>query len=460
MSISKGDKVIIDIEKIVYGGEGLGFLDDFAIFVPMTVPGDRVEIEIISKKKTYARGLITKLINKGAERIDDTTKISFEDFHGCDFGMLNYDSQLKYKTEMVRDVMERIGGIKDVPVSFIVGADEKDRTNYRNKVIEPFSIDKNKKIITGMFKRKSHEVFEVSENILSSNLANKIINISKFMLNKNKISVYNEKEHRGILRHIMVRSNSFNEAMLVLIINSKKVPKDVYEFLKNIYDNVDEIKSVYVSLNSEITNVALGKENIHLFGEKYIKENINGINFNISPNSFFQINVEQTKKLYDIGISFFDDISDKYIVDAFSGTGTIGMILSKNAKKIYSIEIIKEAVKDGIRTAKENNISNIEFITGDVNKELLNLIKKGNKVEGIIFDPPRKGIEEESLVELASHNIKEIVYISCNPSTFARDSKILTEKGYELLKIQPVDMFPNTNHIEVVGKFRLKDIEA
>lgn len=455
MSISVGDKIIIDIEKIVYGGEGLGFVNDFAVFVPMTVPGDCVEAEIISKKKTYARGLITKLIKAGAERIEDIQKISFEDFHGCDFGMLNYDSQLKYKTELVKDVMEKIGGVKDVPVENIIGADEEDRQNYRNKVIEPFAVDKNGKIITGMFKRKSHEVFEVKENMLSSNLANKIINNVKKMLDMTKISVYDENKHKGLLRHIMVRTNLKNEAMLVLIINSKKVPKEIEQFLKNAYENMKEIKSVYVSLNSDITNVALGKINIHLFGDKYLRESINDINFNISPDSFFQINVNQTRKLYNIGISFFDNIKDKYIADAFSGTGTIGMILSKNAEKVYSIEIVKSAVKDGIKTAEENGIKNMEFITGDVNKELLNLIEAGKKVDAVIFDPPRKGIEGNSLIKLAGHNIEEIVYISCNPSTFARDSKILIEHGYKLEKIQPVDMFPQTSHIEVIGKFRL-----
>lgn len=455
MSISVGDKIIIDIEKIVYGGEGLGFVNDFAVFVPMTVPGDCVEAEIISKKKTYARGLITKLIKAGAERIEDIQKISFEDFHGCDFGMLNYDSQLKYKTELVKDVMEKIGGVKDVPVENIIGADEEDRQNYRNKVIEPFAVDKNGKIITGMFKRKSHEVFEVKENMLSSNLANKIINNVKKMLDMTKISVYDEKKHKGLLRHIMVRTNLKNEAMLVLIINSKKVPKEIEQFLKNAYENMKEIKSVYVSLNSDITNVALGKINIHLFGDKYLRESINDINFNISPDSFFQININQTRKLYNIGISFFDNIKDKYIADTFSGTGTIGMILSKNAEKVYSIEIVKSAVKDGIKTAEENGIKNMEFITGDVNKELLNLIEAGKKVDAVIFDPPRKGIEGNSLIKLAGHNIEEIVYISCNPSTFARDSKILIEHGYKLEKIQPVDMFPQTSHIEVIGKFRL-----
>ena len=275
------------------------------------------------------------------------------------------------------------------------------------------------------------------------------------MLDMTKISVYDEKKHKGLLRHIMVRTNLKNEAMLVLIINSKKVPKEIEQFLKNVYENMKEIKSVYVSLNSDITNVALGKINIHLFGDKYLRESINDINFNISPDSFFQINVNQTRKLYNIGISFFDNIKDKYIADAFSGTGTIGMILSKNAEKVYSIEIVKSAVKDGIKTAEENGIKNMEFITGDVNKELLNLIEAGKKVDAVIFDPPRKGIEGNSLIKLAGHNIEEIVYISCNPSTFARDSKILIEHGYKLEKIQPVDMFPQTSHIEVIGKFRL-----
>lgn len=453
MPVSIGEKIQLNIDKIVYGGEGLGYYNDFAIFVPMSVPGDKVEIEIISKKKNYARGIITKLLEAGAERID-SERISFEDFHGCDFGMLNYEAQLKYKQELVKDVMEKIGGVKDVEILPIVGSDE--IYNYRNKVIEPFAYGKNHEIITGMFQKRSHDVFQVKENMLSSKLSNKVINKAKEILNTEKrLSVYNEIEHRGILRHIMTRTNSYNEAMVVLVVNLKKVTKDVEEFLSKLYNQVEEIKSVYVSLNTEKTNFALGKTMVHLFGEKTIKEEISGIHFNISPSSFFQINLGQTKKLYNIGISYFDNIKDKYIIDAFSGTGTIGMMLSKEAHKVYSIEIVKSAVEDGMKTAKENNIENIEFIIGDVNKEIEKLMSGGKKVDSIIFDPPRKGIEEKTLKDLTNHKIDEIVYISCNPSTFARDSKILIEEGYKLEKIQPVDMFPQTVQIEVVGKFSL-----
>lgn len=455
MPVSIGEKIELNIEKIVYGGEGLGYYNDFAIFVPMSVPGDKVEIEVISKKKSYARGIITKLLEAGEERID-RERVSFEDFHGCDFGMLNYDAQLKYKELLVKDVMEKIGGVKDIEILPIVGSEK--IYNYRNKVIEPFAYGKNKEIITGMFEKRSHNVFQVKENMLSSELSNKVINKAKEILNRDKnISVYNEIQHRGILRHIMTRTNSKNEAMVVLVVNLKKVSKEIEKFLLELYNQMDEIKSVYVSLNTEKTNFALGKTMVHLFGQKTILEEIEGIKFNISPSSFFQINLEQTKKLYNIGISYFDNIKDKYIIDAFSGTGTIGMILSKKANKIYSIEIVKSAVEDGIKTSKENGINNMEFIIGDVNKEIKTLMDNGNRVDSIIFDPPRKGIEESTLRGLTSHKINELVYISCNPSTFARDTKILLEEGYTLEKIQPVDMFPQTVQIEVVGKFTLKN---
>ncbi len=453
MPILVGDKVEITIEKIVYGGEGLGYYDGFAIFVPMSVPGDKVLVEIISKKKTYGRGMIVEILEKGPERVKDD-RVTFEDFHGCDFGMLDYSAQLKYKEELTIDVMEKIGGLKDIKILPIVGAD--NINNYRNKVIEPFAYGKNKEIITGMFKKRSHDVFQVKENILSSVLSNKIINKGKVLLNEKNIVVYNEKEHRGILRHIMVRTNSKNQAMVVLIINSKKIPKEISEFLLELYNSIAEIVSVYVSLNTEKTNFALGKKVEHLYGDKTLQEEIEGIHFNISPKAFFQINLEQTKKLYNIGISFFDDIENKNIVDGFSGTGTIGMILSKKAKKIYSIEIVESATNDGKKTARENKIENIDFITGDVNKEIEHLLESSKKIDSIIFDPPRKGIEEKTLRELAKHKINDIVYISCNPSTFARDAKILVEEGYTLEKLQPVDLFPHTVQIEVVGKFKLQ----
>jgi len=449
------DIIQIKIDKIVFGGEGLGYYNGFAVFVPMSIPEDELEIEIISVKKTYARGLIKNIIKASPERID-SHKFTFEDFYGCDFAMLKYESQLKYKKLMVEEVMKKIAGLPDIEISDVLASE--DVYNYRNKIIEPFSVYGNK-IITGFFKRKSHEVFEVDENILNSKLGNRIIKELKEILNKNKISVYNEITHKGLLRNVMIRTNSNNEAMLVLIINSNKITENIKNLLFRLREKIEEIKSIYISLNSKKTNTVIGEKNIFIYGEESIKENLNGIEFHISPTSFFQINVKQAKRLYDIAINFFDNIDDKYIVDAYSGTGTIGMIMAKKAKKVYAIEIVKSASEDGEKTAKENGIENIEFINGPVEKELVNLINANKRIDTIIFDPPRKGLEASVIDKVAELNLKEVVYISCNPSTFARDVKLFSEKGYVLKKLQAVDMFPQTSHIETVALLSKLDVD-
>lgn len=446
-----GQKIEINIEKIVFGGESIGYFDSFAIFVPMGVPGDRVQIEIISLKKTYGRGLITKLISASSDRVDNHNLLSFEDFNGCDFAMLKYEKQVFYKTEMTKDVLYKIGNLKNVEIFDTLGAE--NPYNYRNKIIEPFS-SVNGKIVTGFYKKKSHEVFEAKENWLQDQQMEEILDYLKTLLIKKKISVYDEKKHKGILRHVMLRKNSFNELMLVLVVNSK-INEVLKEIILDVCNSFTSIKSAYISLNTQKTNVALGKENILIFGQKYLKEELYDIHFNISPRSFFQINREQTLKLYDKALEYFGNIENKVVVDAYSGTGTIGMLMAKKAKMVYGIEYVEEATKDAIKTAKENEITNIKFINGKVEDKLEMLIKEGVVLDGIIFDPPRKGIEEKILHEIAKQKIKEIVYVSCNPSTFARDVKILCELGYKVTKVQPVDMFPLTNHIELVGKIEL-----
>lgn len=376
----------IEIEKIVFGGESLGYIDGFAVFVPMGVPGDILEIEIISLKKTYGRGLIKKIIKASLNRIENHTLITFEDFNGCDFGMLKYDGQLLYKKEMTREVIERIGGTKDYNLHDTLGAE--NIYNYRNKIIEPFS-KQNGKVITGFFKKKSHDIFVAKENWLQSREMSQILEYLLKVINDEKISVYNEKEHKGILRHVMLRINSKKELMLVLVVNSKLNDK-LKDILNKVNEKFENIKSVYISINTKRTNVALGKENIHLFGDKFIKEELFDIEFNISPTSFFQINIEQVQKLYNIAISYFSNIENKYIVDADSGTGTIGMLLSKFAKKVYAIEMVESATKDAMRTAKDNNIKNIQFINGKVEEELEKLISNKNIIDSIIFDPQEK----------------------------------------------------------------------
>ena len=457
-----GQKLEIEIEKIVFGGEGLGRIDGFAVFVPMSVPGDKLEINIISVKKSYARGLITRIIEPSKDRIEDLSKVSFEDFDGCDFGMLKYEKQLEYKDKMLEEVLTKISGIdlENVQVGKIIGSDEK--VNYRNKTAEPF-FKKDGIIQTGFYSRKSHNVFLAKESLLKSEIAKIIIDkflqkVNSFSGTKKEFKVFNEINNTGFLKQIMVRNNEKNEVMIIVIVNKNSQYNQLSKVLEEMYDENECIKSVYISVKTEQNNVILGK-NIHLFGSQYLEEEMEGLKFKIYPNSFFQINKKQALKLYDTAIEFLNEeknnknngkIYEKTVIDAFSGTGTIAMMLSKNIKKVIGIESVESSTLAAKLTSYENSIQNVEFVNGKVEKELPKILKREN-IGAIVFDPPRRGIEEIALKSVIKNKIEKIVYISCNPATFARDVKILTENGYVLKKITPVDMFPQTAHIEVVG---------
>jgi len=455
-----GQKLEIEIEKIVFGGEGLGRIDGFTVFVPMSVPGDKLEIDIISVKKSYARGLITRIIEPSKDRIEDLSKVSFEDFDGCDFGMLKYEKQLEYKDKMLEEVLTKISGIdlENVQVGKIIGSDEK--VNYRNKTAEPF-FKKDGIIQTGFYSRKSHNVFLAKESLLKSEIAKMIIDkflqkVNSFSGTKKEFKVFNEINNTGFLKQIMVRNNEKNEVMIIVIVNKNSQYNQLSKVLEEMYDENECIKSVYISVKTEQNNVILGK-NIHLFGSQYLEEEMEGLKFKIYPNSFFQINKKQALKLYDTAIEFLNEeknnknngkIYEKTVIDAFSGTGTIAMMLSKNIKKVIGIESVESSTLAAKLTSYENSIQNVEFVNGKVEKELPKILKREN-IGAIVFDPPRRGIEEIALKSVIKNKIEKIVYISCNPATFARDVKILTENGYVLRKVTPVDMFPQTGHIEV-----------
>ena len=428
----------------------------------MSVPGDKLEIDIISVKKSYARGLITRIIEPSKDRIEDLSKVSFEDFDGCDCGMLKYEKQLEYKDKMLEEVLTKISGIdlENVQVGKIIGSDEK--VNYRNKTAEPF-FKKDGIIQTGFYSRKSHNVFLAKESLLKSEIAKMIIDkflqkVNSFSGTKKEFKVFNEINNTGFLKQIMVRNNEKNEVMIIVIVNKNSQYNQLSKVLEEMYDENECIKSVYISVKTEQNNVILGK-NIHLFGSQYLEEEMEGLKFKIYPNSFFQINKKQALKLYDTAIEFLNEeknnknngkIYEKTVIDAFSGTGTIAMMLSKNIKKVIGIESVESSTLAAKLTSYENSIQNVEFVNGKVEKELPKILKREN-IGAIVFDPPRRGIEEIALKSVIKNKIEKIVYISCNPATFARDVKILAENGYVLKKITPVDMFPQTAHIEVVG---------
>ncbi|CAM3068717.1 23S rRNA (uracil(1939)-C(5))-methyltransferase RlmD [Streptobacillus ratti] len=444
------DIIDVKIEKLVFGGEGIAKYNDLIIFVPMSVPGDELKIKIISIKKTYARGLIYEIVKPSVDRIS-FDKITFEDYSGCDFAMMNYDAQIKYKSMILKDVMQRIAK-EDIKEDIFVEKSE-NIFNYRNKVAEPF-IKINGEIKTGFFKKKSHEIFVSDEVNLRSNIATKILEKLLFKLNeykgtKKEYKVFNDITNTGFLKTCVIRNNDIGEVMLILVVNGKSSINRLKDTLIELYNKNNEIKSIYISIKNKVDNVIFGEEFIKIVGNSYIVENLFGINFKIYPNSFFQINKKQTEKLYLEALNFLGDYNNKNIIDAFSGTGTIAMIMAQKANKVIGLEIVPESVKAGIKTSNENNIKNVEFIVGKVEETIPNVLEK-NKIDYIVFDPSRKGIEKSVLEKVSENNINKLIYISCNPTTLARDIYILKEYGYKLDFIKGFDMFSQTHHIECV----------
>ncbi len=445
------DIVDVKIEKLVFGGEGIAKYEDLVIFVPMSVPGDELKVKIISIKKTYARGLIYEIVKPSVDRIS-LDKITFEDYSGCDFAMMNYDAQIKYKSMILKDVMQRIAK-EDIKEDIYVEKSD-DIFNYRNKVAEPF-IKINGEIKTGFFKKKSHEIFVSNEVNLRSNIATKILEKLLYKLNeykgiKKEYKVFNDVTNTGFLKTCVIRNNDMGEVMLVLVVNGKSSISRLKNTLMELYNENSEIKSIYISIKNKIDNVIFGEEFIKIAGSSYIVENLFGINFKIYPNSFFQINKKQTEKLYLKALELLGEYDNKNIIDAFSGTGTIAMIMSQKASKVIGLEVVQESVSAAIKTRNENNINNVEFIVGKVEETISKVLEKNN-IDYIVFDPARKGIDSFVLKRVSESNINKLIYISCNPTTLARDITILKEYGYKLKFIKGFDMFPQTHHVECIA---------
>jgi 23S rRNA (uracil1939-C5)-methyltransferase len=329
----------------------------------------------------------------------------------------------------------------------------KEPWRYRNKVQLPIGLV-NGKIKIGFFAERSHEIIDMNNCLIQDEIADKVVELTREWIVKNNIKPYNvdgQYDESGILRHIMIRRGfTTNEVMVVIVTNGDKLPyKD--EFINIIKNNIPGIKSIIQNINSKPTNVILGLESKTLWGADTISDYIGEFRFNISPLSFFQVNPIQTEVLYSKALEYAELTGNETVFDAYCGTGTITLFLSKKAKKVYGVEIIPQAIDNAWINAKENNVDNVEFFVGESEAVIPDLINKGIKADVVMVDPPRKGCDKKLLDAISNIDAKKIVYVSCDPSTLARDLAILKENGYKTIKVQPVDMFPHTAHIENVA---------
>ena len=446
--LSKNKEYIVDIVDIGQGGVGIGKYEGFTVFVDGGLVQDKIKVKITKSKKNYAVGDIVEIIEKSPFRVERKCSESLRQCGGCQIQELDYQKQLDVKTNEVKQVISRIGKLDDVVIHDTLGMEHPFR--YRNKAQFPIQKKDNMPVI-GFYKKKSHDLISTDECIIQHEVNDKIIKIIKTYIRAYNVSIYDEKTHKGLLRHLVTKVGfTTGEVMIVLVANGKKLPylKELASVLK---ENIPGFKTLVVNVNTQKTNVILGKENIVAYGDGMIRDYIGELVFEISPLSFFQVNPLQTEVLYNKALEYANLGENDTVFDIYCGIGTISLFLAQKAKKVYGIEIVEDAIKDAKRNAKINNMDNVEFYVGKAEEVVPKMYKEGKRANVVVVDPPRKGCDEKVLDTIVSMEPDRVVYVSCNPSTLARDLAYLNERGYKCHEIQPVDMLPHSVHVENVA---------
>lgn len=450
MSVEKGQVYEVEITDLGDGGEGIGRFDGMTVFVEGGIIGDVVKAKIGTVKKNYALAKAIGIIKASPFRIEPPCPY-FKKCGGCQIMNMDYKAgQLGFKEKVVKDAMERIGGFKDVDILPIIGMDDPFR--YRNKGQYPVAQGKAG-VEIGFFEKASHKVVDIRDCLLQNEVHGKINQQIRDFVSEFGIQIYDEKTHKGLLRHVMIRHSAFSgEVMVVLVVNGVKVPKEAV-LIERLKEVVPEVTSIILNVNTTKGNRVLGFKSKVLYGPEVIQDQIGNLKFAISPLSFFQVNPSQTEILYGKALEYAALQGDETVFDIYCGIGTISLFLAQKAKHVIGVEMIETAVEDAKANAVHNGITNCDFHVGQAEEVILKLYDEGYRADVVVVDPPRKGCEPEVLETILAMAPKRIVYVSCKPSTLARDLKILCESGdYQLVQVQPVDQFGMTTHVETVAK--------
>jgi len=436
--VEKNMDYIMTIDNMGYEGEGVGKIDNFTVFVAGAIVGEKVKIKIVKTSKKFAFGKLLEIIDGSKSRVEPVCNI-YKNCGGCNLQHIDYKAQLDFKTNRVIQVINRIGKLEEVIVHPTLGMESP--YNYRNKVQLPMS-NNNGVVKIGFYAARSHDIINMETCHIQDEVADLVVSITRQWIKEFNVESYNEENHKGILRHIMIRRGfKTGQVMVVVVTNGKKLPYKE-EFISLMTKNIEGLVSIIQNINSEKTNVILGTLCVTLWGKDAIVDSIGRFKFEVSPLSFFQVNSIQTEVLYSKALEYANLSGGEVVLDAYCGTGTISLFLSQKAKKVYGIEIVPEAIANAKINAKANKVDNTEFIVGDAEKVITNLICEGVHIDVVVVDPPRKGCDKTFLESISNMKPKTIVYVSCDPGTLARDLGILDEFGYKTLEIQPVDMFP------------------
>ena len=451
----KNEQISLEICDLGEEGFGIGKYHGYTLFMKDAIPGDFVEALILKGKKTYGYAKVLRILKPSPYRVEPLCPLASK-CGGCQLQHLIYEKQLEYKWNKVRNCLKHIGGIPEPPIEEIIGMEEP--YYYRNKAQFPVGRGKNGELLIGFYAGRTHTIMNTEHCYLQAKINTELIKRIRNFLEREKISIYEEVTGKGLIRHIMTRIGfRTGEIMVCLIINGEHLPhqETFIQELKAIEkENPDyHIKSICCNINQEKTNVILGEKVIPIYGETYITDWIGEVKFRISPLSFYQVNPVQTERLYKKVLEFAQLNGNEIVWDLYCGIGTISLFLARQAKMVYGVEVVAQAIEDAKKNAKLNEITNAMFFVGEAETVFPEKYQQSNgemRADVVVIDPPRKGCDEAVLNTIAKMEVERVVYVSCDPATLARDIKFMRQNGYEMIKGAAVDMFGETYHVETV----------
>ena len=425
-------------------GQGVAKVEGCAVFIPNAIVGETCRVRIEKAAKTWAAGKIVEILEKSPHRINRACPVA-KLCGGCAFHHMDYEEEARMKAHRVQTCLNRMAGeqIENLPILAAPTCE-----GYRNKAQYPVSVKKGK-AYAGFFRQGTHEVVENQRCLILPEESDAVKDIVIDYVNQYRVMPYDEKSHKGLLRHIYVRRGAVSGQILVcLVLNGRRLPKP--EVLIERLKKIPGFTTLVISVNTKVGNTVLGEEYITLYGPGYIEDTLCGLKFRLSPRSFYQVNHHQAQRLYEAAISRAEITKKDTVLDLYCGVGTITLAMAKAAGKVIGVEVVPQAVEDAKANAARNGIENAEFFCGDAGQAALELEKQGIQADVVVVDPPRKGLNADTIEALARFAPRRIVYVSCDPATLARDVALLKERGYRLADAVAADLFPRCAHVESV----------
>lgn len=453
--LKKNDIVEVEIVDLTHEGAGVAKVDGLVFFVENALPSEKILMRVLKVNKKIGFGKVEKYLVQSLHRNQDLD-LAYLRSGIADLGHLSYPEQLKFKTKQVKDSLYKIAGIADVEVAETLGMEHP--VKYRNKAQVPVR-RVNGVLETGFFRKNSHNLMPLEDFFIQDPVIDQVVVALRDLLRRFDLKPYDEKEQSGLIRNLVVRRGHYSGQIMVVLVTTRPKVFRVDQLIEQVIKQFPEIVSVMQNINDQNTNAIFGKEWCTLYGQDYITDQMLGNDFQIAGPAFYQVNTEMAEKLYQTAIDFAELKKDDVVIDAYSGIGTIGLSVAKHVKEVYGVELIPEAVENSQNNASLNKITNAHYVCDTAENAMKKWLKEGIQPTVILVDPPRKGLTESFIKASAQTGADRIAYISCNVATMARDIKLYQELGYELKKVQPVDLFPQTHHVETVALLSKLDVD-